>query len=266
MMVYTMSESSFNTIERLLASDRADEVDEGLELVKKEISHVGGNEAKPLFELVASLFYIDTLDRPDLVPALNEAISLVAGFGEWVIPVLVRKLEQSDIKAQIASAHALGRIGADAIGPLLAEYQATTNLASRIFILYALGKIKSPRILEAFSVALEAAEASDVEMRDTATRVLGKFVEAIPPTDLPEQLQLRALKVLQKNLSSEDAGIRSKAVRSLGKLAKTGHLSEAEKKQLRAILDRILGRDDYFEWDRAYVVRREAEEALRHLD
>src|SRR4030067_923627 len=29
---------------------------------------------------------------------------------------------------------------------------------------------------------------------------------------------------------------------------------------------RILGRDEAHEWDRAYIVRREAEEALRHIE
>ncbi|MGD0309144.1 MAG: hypothetical protein ABSC02_07635 [Acidobacteriota bacterium] len=34
---------------------------------------------------------------------------------------------------------------------------------------------------------------------------------------------------------------------------------------LKTICDRVLGRDEHYDWDRAYVVRREAEEALSYL-
>ena len=53
-----------------------------------------------------------------------------------------------------------------------------------------------------------------------------------------------------------------KAVRSLGKLAKHGHLTARERWELAVRLRRILGQDENFEWDRAYVVRKEAQEAL----
>ena len=124
-----------------------DDLREGLRLVKGEIARLGSEESRPLFEMVSTIFYIDPLDRPDLVPALDEAVSLVVGFGEWVIPVLIRQLEDGDIKAQLAVAHALGRIGADAIAPLLAEYQASTNASVRQFVLYTLSKVKSPMIV-----------------------------------------------------------------------------------------------------------------------
>jgi hypothetical protein len=48
-------------------------------------------------------------------------MSLVVGFGEWVIPVLADNVVAGDLKAQLAIGHALGRIGADAIQPLLAD-------------------------------------------------------------------------------------------------------------------------------------------------
>ena len=57
----------------------------------------------------------------------------------------------------------------------------------------------------------------------------------------------------------------AKAVRSLGKLAKFGHLTEDQLAQFKVTVERILGHDDQFEWDRAYVVRKEAREALGYL-
>jgi HEAT repeat protein len=260
-----MSEDTHRRIRALLASAEPDDLREGLALVKKEIARLGSEESKPLFEMVSTIFYIDPLDRPDLVPALDEAVSLVVGFGEWVIPVLIRQLEDGDVKAQLAVAHALGRIGADAIVPLLAEYQASTDPSVRQFVLYTLSKIKSPMIVQAAEIACEAARSEDRELRDTAMRAIGKFAEPIPPAELPAGTRQAFVGALRNALADENPSIRAKAVRSLGKLARFGHLDAEECAQLKSTLESILGRDDRFEWDRAYLVRREAEEALGYL-
>lgn len=252
-------------VEELLASEEPEAVRRGLELVRREIARVGVAEARPLFDAVVSLFYIDPLDRPDLVPVLDEAVSLVAGFGDWVIPLLVERLDASDIKAQMATAHALGRMGADAIAPLVASFQAPLDSPRRAFILYALSKIKSPKIVAACPAALEAAASSDRDLRDTGTRALGKLAESIQPSDLTEEMRHAIIAQLQKSLGDADPAIRAKAVRSLGKLARYGHMTAEEKSKLKATLDLIAGKDARFEWDHAYVVRREAEEALRYV-
>jgi len=260
-----MSNENYHEIERLLSSTDKEELRKGLDLIKKEIARVGSSEARPLFEMLYALFYIDPLEYPELVPLLEEAITLIVGFGSWVIPVLIDKLEAGDIKAQMAIAQALGRIGADAVEPLVNEYRMRDDASKRIFILYALGKIKSPKIIRAMEAALESCTASDLELRDTATRAVGKFIESIPAGDLQPEMKTRILKTLKANLASENPGVRSKAVRSLCKLAKFGHLNENEKKEVKSICRRLLGTDEHFEWDRAFVVRREAQEGLRYL-
>ena len=116
-----MSKNSHRTIQTLLASTEPEDLRQGLELVRSEIARMGSSEARPLFEMISAIFYIDPLDHPELMPILDEAISLVVGFGQWVIPVLIETLDAGDIKVQMAIAHALGRIGADAITPLRLE-------------------------------------------------------------------------------------------------------------------------------------------------
>ena len=260
-----MDEHLRHTVERLLASHQPAELHQGLELIKKEISRVGSDEASTLFEMVSTIFYIDPLDRPDLAPLVNEAIALVVGFGKWVIPRLLQQLDASDLKAQIAIANALGRLGADAVSPLLHEYETAGESARRQFVLYALGKIKSPRVAPAVAAAIEAAGAQDRELRDTATRTLGKFAEVLPPGTLVEDTRRRMVDALWKNLGAQSPAIRAKAVRSLGKLLKYGHLTTAERATLKRTLMLILGKGERFEWDRAYLVRKEAAEALAYL-
>lgn len=261
----TGAEDPYPTIRSLLTSTSPEELRKGLELAKHEIARVGAREAKKLFEIVSVLFYIDPLDRPDLVPILDEAVSLAVGFGEWVIPVLVDHLEAGDIKAQLAVGHALGRIGAEAIEPLMAKYASSADPSTRTFVLYALGKIKSPRIVKAASLVLEAARSDDLELRDTATRAIGKLAESIPAEELTDDLRRKFIGRLYENLADTNAVVRVKAVRSLGKLAKAGHLRPPEREALEAMCKGLLGKDERFDWDRAYGVRREAEETLRYV-
>lgn len=259
-----MSENPYQHIQNLLASNRPEDLREGLALVKQEIARLGSQDARPLFEMVSAIFYIDPLDHPELVPTLDEAVSLVVGFGGWVIAALLENLDAGDLKAQLAIAHALGRIGADAIEPLLSAYAASEDEQKRLFILYALGKIKSPKVVQAAPVVLEAAQAEDREVRDTATRALGKLLESIEPADLPGDMRLAFFSCLQANLADASPSIRAKAIRSLGKMARFGFLTGAEREHLAAICCRLLGKDEMFDWDRAYVVRKEAEEALTY--
>ena len=260
-----MSEVACDPIRTLLASDDPVQLRKGLALVREEIARVGSHEARQLFELVSTLFYIDPLDRPDLVPVLDEAVDLVVGFGEWVIPALVEKLDAGDLKAQIAAGHALGRIGADAVQPLVEEYAVAADDSHRAFILYALGKIRSPKVVKAAKLALEASASPDLELRDTATRVLGRIADVISPSEMPGELRAEFLARLQANLSDRNTGVRSKAIRSLGKMARRGHLRPEEQEAFRKACHLILGDDEAFDWDRAFVIRREAEEALRQL-
>lgn len=258
-----MPEHPYQQIETLLSSADAEKIHQGLELVRQEIARIGSQEARPLFEIVAVLFHFDMLDRPDLVPALDEAVSLVVGFGDWVIPELLRELDDGDLKAQLTIGHALGRIGADAIQPLIAEYNAASDPARRVFVLYALGKIKSPRVMDAMPLALEAVNSPSLELRDTATRAIGKFVEFAP--SLSNSLRGEIIQKLQRNLADSSPVIRAKAARSLGKLAKFGHMSKEERESLKTILERLMGIDEHYAWDYAYIVRREAEEAYPYV-
>ncbi len=101
-----MTENSYPTIRKLLASTEPEELKKGLELVRQEITQISSGDARSLFEMIYALFYIDHLDQPHLIPILDEAVNLVKEFGESVIPDLIQNLGTSDIKAQLAVAHA----------------------------------------------------------------------------------------------------------------------------------------------------------------
>ena len=261
-----MEKERQRVIANLLSSHAPDELLRGLALIKEATPRATPTDAQQYCELILPLFYIDPLDHPEHVPVIEEAIMVAAGLGDSVIPILIQNLEAGDVKAQMAMAQALGWMGAKAVDPLITEYESTCpDPACRAFLLYALGKVKAPEIIKAAPLALEAAGSPDLELRDTATRAIGKFAESIPAGGLKAGLRNDLVERLRKHLADTSLGIRAKAVRSLGKLAKHGHLTARERWELAVQMRRILGQDENFEWDRAYVVRKEAQEALGYL-
>jgi HEAT repeat protein len=259
-----MAHHQASKFETLLASTNPAEIREGLRLAGAAIATTAPSDRGSLLEAISALFYIDALEQPDLVPLIEEAIDIVAKCGPSVIPTLISRLNEGDLKAQMAYAFALGRIGADAIQPLITEYRSKTDASGRAFILYALGKIKSPELIGALPLVLSVVHSPILELRDTATRAVGKFAECIPPARLTEPERRQCVDALQKNLADPNSGVRAKAVRSLGKLAHHGHLSAEERAKLKATCLLLLGKDENFEWDRAFIVRKEAEVTLAY--
>ena len=261
-----MEEEHQRVVTDLLSSHAPDELLRGLALIKEATPHATPAEAQQYCELILPLFYIDPLDHPEHVPAIEEAIVVAAGLGDSVIPILIQNLEAGDVKAQMAMAQALGWMGVKAVDPLITEYESTCpDPACRAFLLYAMGKVKTPEIVKAVPLALDAAGSPDLELRDTATRAIGKFAESIPAGGLKKDLRNVLVERLRKNLADTSPGIRAKAVRSLGKLAKHGHLTKDQRDQLKRTLLHLTGDDGRFEWDRAFVVRKEAKEALEYV-
>jgi hypothetical protein len=64
----------------------------------------------------------------------------------------------------------------------------------------------------------------------------------------------------------EHPAVRAKAVRSLGKMAGARYLTKDQVRAVVAQARALLGRDEAFDWDRAFIVRREAEETLRRIE
>ena len=140
-----MTADKYEKIKALLNSGDSEEIHKGLVLIREELPNITEDSAQSLFEMVTALFYIDLLDHPEYAYVLDEAVSLVADFGEFVVPILLDNLDAGDMKAQLTIGHAFGRIGEAAIEPLLESYKCEETEECRIFLVYALGKIRSPK-------------------------------------------------------------------------------------------------------------------------
>jgi len=249
-----------------LESSEADTILTAVRGLRPHLRDLPDAELRHVLEAICGLFYIDLYDRPDLQGAIDEAETTITSAGERAIPILLHLMEGSDTKSHIHLARVLGRIGAPAL-PRLREMIATSaEPYERAFALYAVGKIQSEQVHEALPEAVGALMHPEKEVRDTAARTLGKIVERVPAAALTERRRAEIYEALMRSTTDLQAAVRAKAVRSLGKMARFDYLEPAQADKLRGRLRSMLTRDETSDWDRAYIVRREAQEALRRLE
>ncbi len=248
-----------------LQSDRPERIGEGLGHLRASMGGLPEAEFRRAVEELCSLFYVDTADRPDLQPLLDRAVAVLAAQGPRIVPQLLELMRGSDIKSHLYLARTLAYVGQAAL-PALRRVIATEDPYSRSFALFAVGKVNDPAVREALPEVIGSLMHPDKEVRDSAARTLGKIAEAVPATQLAEDRRAEIFEVLFRTLSDAQPAVRAKAVRSLGKLVRAAYLTPPQEERVRLVVLRILGRDDAHEWDRAFIVRREAEEALRHLE
>ncbi len=216
-------------------------------------------------EGISGLFYIDLFDRADLQPAVDEAETTLASAGDRVVPIVLHLMEGSDFKSHLHLARVLARVGPVALRPLRRLAATADEPYNRAFALYAIGKMRSAEVHEALPEVTGSLMHPDREVRDSAARALGKIVEQVPATDLSERRREEIYIALRRVLSDAQPAVRAKAVRSLGKMARCGYLSGVQRAELRARLLGMAGKGESDEWDGAYIVRREATEALGEL-
>jgi hypothetical protein len=248
-----------------LQSDRPGAIGEGLEYLRARMASLPEADFRGAVEELCSLFYVDTADRPDLQPLLDRAVGVLAAQGPRVVAQLLELMKGSDIKSHLYLARTLAYVGQAAL-PALRRVIATEDPYSRSFALFAVGKVHDPAVREALPEVIGSLMHPDKEVRDSAARALGKIAEAVPATQLGEDRRAEIFEVLFRTLSDVQPAVRAKAVRSLGKLVRAAYLTPAQEERIRLAALRILGRDEAHEWDRAFIVRREAEEALLYLE
>jgi len=216
-------------------------------------------------EALCGLFFVDTFDRPELEPLLDRAEAALVRCGPRVIPQLLGFMKGSDIKSHLYLARTLGLIGTPAIEPLRKFIATEDDPYCRTFGLFALGKIRDPGVNAALPEVTGCLMHPDREVRDSAARTLGRMVEVVPASLLTERRRTEIFEALSRCLADPQPVVRAKTIRSLGKMGAAGYLSPAQAELARQAAHAILGHGERYEWDLAYIVRREAQEALRLL-
>lgn len=259
-----MSATIQEALDKIAAHD-LETIMTGLDLIREGIHSYGEDELLLITDTLGSLFFIDCFDRPDLQTAVETAIDTLAEIGPEIIPYIIDTFEGSDIKAHIAFAKVLGKIGVPAIPHLVEFYRHSDDPLNKSYALYALGKIKDKGVLAILIDVMQAAQSEHIEVRDSAIRAIGKTMELLSHRDLSTDKRAEVFNLLYGSMSDHHSTIRAKAIRALGKMDRAGLLTREYQEKLYSACRIIVGQDENYRWDRAYIVRKEAQEVLSEV-
>jgi hypothetical protein len=260
-----MNSQNLDPIYRRLRGDDPDEVMEAVFDLKKTLPDLDRGLDEEVASALASLFYIDTNDRPDLRGVVDQAIHVVAAMGPELIPHHLDEMKGTDFKALLCYGRVLSEIGSEAVDPVLQALKESEDPNLIVGAIYGLSKITHDSAVRAIPAILEICDHPDGEVRDTAVRAVGKLALLVEKEQFSSEERTAMYDSLVRATTDKEPGVRAKGVRGLGVMARTGLLNEEQKSAAEARVRQIVGQHDHYHWDRAFIVRREAEEALEHL-
>jgi len=251
-------------LEKLRSHD-AHTILEALIELNRSIPEFNSDTRKELASAVSSLFYIDTVDMPEFTTVVGMAVKVVAGMGPELIPYHLQEMQGTDFKALLCYARVLVALGTDSISPILEACEGSEEDHLLVGAIYALSKIRDESVLKGFPLIVGLCENPAKEVRDTAVRALGKLVQYLPPSCFSPDQRNKAFEALMGATQDSSPGIRAKGVRGLGKMRGQGLLGPETREKALERIRQVLGKHETYSWDTAYIVRREAEEALEHF-
>jgi len=259
-----LDQEILSTILDDLRSEEPSKLLEASRLAEKNIPTMNPTELREVADALTSLFYIDTMN-PDYVEAIDAAVDTLAKMGADTVDVLIEGLTDADLHANYLIAQTLGKIGAPAVAVLKDRFRNEQDPFSRALALFAMSKIDDPALIEIMPEIVSTLDHEHPQLRDTAVQAVGAMIECIGGVCLSPDAASAAFDKLMLKLADIHHGTRAKAVKSIGQLAVKEYLDEDQVQNATDAVCRILGLDEQHDWDRAFIVRKAAEETYYRL-
>ena len=188
---------------------------------------------------------------------------LIAGFGCEVVPFLLEELINADSESAAYLGKAIALNPCPNIDIVLEAWDKNwdDDFAS-INIIQALSYFKSETVIKAMPQIIVASKSANFQVRAIAVYATGKLALRLKPVDFSDELKLSMFDTVFELLADAKPLVRKNAARALGKMQKRGLLSDKQRLQALVAFKAILGTDGQHSWDRAFIVRHEAEHFL----
>ncbi|MFH1675594.1 MAG: hypothetical protein ABIC40_01125 [bacterium] len=252
----------------LIKRFKSRDTNELIQACKEAASHAGDfdmGQMEKISDALVSTFYFDTADHPELSGVIDAAVDALVALGPSATDVLISELTDTDLKANLLIIRTLSKMGESAYIALAGRFLTEKDPYLKSLALFGLSKMNDPGLLEIFPDVVRLLAHENPELRDTAARTVGKLVDQFPSGQLAEPSVREAFENLTELINDPNAGIRSKAVRTIGKLGSAKYLTMKQEQKAIELLSGLLGIDGKHEWDRAFIVRKEAEEAFENI-
>ncbi len=233
----------------------------------KEIADLGAEEkldlAKALSDVYAHAHHTGATLMPKLAVRTEKRI---AKFGPEMIPFLFDEILEADSETAVYFGKTLAGNGVAGLTYILEKLPLYKDRGHDLInIMQALSHFKIPQAFQAVPTMLSTAQHSNHQIASIALYAIGRLAQRLPATAFGPELRVNMFDSIFRLLSNTQGLVRKNAARTLGKMLRKGLLgAEYEKKLYNAFMS-ITGRDEHHNWDRAFIVRREAEDFLPYF-
>lgn len=233
----------------------------------KKIPDLTTEEKLTLTKVFSELFFhVHHTGSTSLPKVAVNVEKLIARFGPEMMPYLFDEILIADTESAVYFGKSIARNGVVALDFLLSKLEGHhENDHDLINILQTFSFFKIPDVTKAIPAMLSAAQRSNHQVTAMALYAIGRLILKLRAAWFTEELRLHMFDHIFRFLGHPQALVRKNAARSLGKMLRKGLLTlDNEKKLYRSFLA-IAGRDEDHNWDRAFIVRREAEDFLPYF-
>ncbi len=219
--------------------------------------------AKNLCELFFHAHHTSSTLMPKLAVTTGKRI---AKFGPEMIPFLIDEVMEADGESAVYFGKALSRFGVRGLDYTLARLNDCKDQDHDLInLMQVLSYFKIPETANAIPTILAQAQHPNHQVTAMALYTVGRLTQKLQTSAFSESTRSAMFDHIFRFLSGVQGLVRKNAARTLGKMLRRGLLShENEKKLYNAFLS-ITGRDEHHNWDRAFIVRREAEDFLPYF-
>jgi len=218
---------------------------------------------RSLSEVFFHVHHTGSTSMPKLAVLIEK---LIGKFGPEMIPFLFQEILKADTETAVDFGKSLARNGVVGLEFILSKLDAYRERDHDLInLIQVLSLFKIPEAAKAIPAILAAAQHNNHQVTAMGLYSVGRLVQKLRPTAFSEELRLKMFDAVFRFLSNPQGLVRKNAARALGKMLRKGLLSKENEQKLYKTFLAIAGRDEHHNWDRAFIVRREAEDFLPYF-
>jgi len=255
-----------NVIIQSLDTHSIDSIEHGLDAANR-LSALSLDEKLMLSKAFSEVFFhvhhTGSLHMPKVAAGIEK---LMAKFGTEMIPFLFQEILAADTESAIYFGKCMARhevVGLDFILSQLDDHRAHDH--DLINLIQVISLFKIPEAAKAVPAILAVAQHNNHQVTSMCLYSVGRLVQKLRPAAFSEELRSTLFDGAFRFLSNPQVLVRKNAARALGKMLRKGLLSKENEQKLYKTFLAIAGKDEHHNWDRAFIVRREAESFLPYF-
>jgi ferredoxin--NADP+ reductase len=256
-----------NEIVQKLSAQTEASIGEVLDRIKP-IEDFTAAEKIDLSAALTSIFYhFRHADSSHMLKLAIRTEKRIAKFGVDVVPFLFNEIIDVDGESAAYLGKAMVKIGKPGIDYILQQWDAyLDNEPALINLIQTLSYYTLSEVEGAIPLILNTTKRESFQLTSMALYTIGRLVEKSKPSKIDPSLLSTLFETAFSFLSHAKPLVRKNAARTLGKMLRKGLLPAQDEKRVHNAFLSIMGKDEHHNWDRAFIVRREAEDFLKYFD